>query len=128
MAFHGTCPRCGFNTYKNNSNPANELKSLYGQRSNAAKKAIAVASKLIYKHIPTDASTASKLAFMYKISAVGDPELIRGCQAYSNSIHWQQGKGWHYLAAIINNVGKNSSAMAYSEKKRIGTGPPKKEI
>ena len=127
MAFHGTCPICGHSTYKK-KNPLNELRSLYGQRSDRAKKALEKVSEKIKKHIPSDKSIEAKLKFMYKVSKVGDVEFVRGCEAYLNSIHWQKGKGWNYLAAIINNVGQNSTAVAKAERKRIGSLPPKKEL
>ena len=65
---------------------------------------------------------------MYKVSKIPDPEFVKGCEMYLKSIHWQQGKGWNYLAAIIKNVGQNSSAVAYAERKRIGSAPEKKEL
>ena len=127
MAFHGTCPICGHSVYKQ-KNPLNELRSLYGQRSKKAQMSLSKVSELIKKHIPSDAKTDAKLKFMYKVSKVEDTSFIKGCQQYVNSIYWQQGKGWNYLAAIINNVGVNSNAVAKNEKKRIGTAPEKKEL
>ena len=127
MAFHGTCPQCGFSTYKQ-KNPMKELKSLYGQRNEKAKNALAKVSEKIQKHIPSDKSLEAKLKFMYKVTKVDDASFVKGCEAYLNSIYWQQGKGWNYLAAIINNVGQNSDAVAFAERKRIGIGPPKKEL
>jgi len=127
MAFQGTCPVCGHSTYRK-KNPLNELRSLYGQRSNKAKVALSKVSDKIQQYIPSDKSIESKLQFMYKVSKIPDPEFVRGCEAYLNSVHWQKGKGWNYLAAIIKNVGQNSSSVAYAEKKRIGSAPKKKEL
>ena len=127
MAFQGTCPQCGFSTWKK-KNPLKELKSMYGQRNEKAKNCLAKVADKISKNIPTDANLEAKLKFMYKVSKVEDASFIKGCEQYLNSIHWQQGKGWNYLAAIINNVGQNSSAVAFAERKRIGIGPPKKVL
>ena len=127
MAFHGTCPVCGHSSYKQ-KNPLNELRSLYGQRSKKAQRVLAKVSELIKDNIPSDAKTDAKLKFMYKVSKVEDISFMRGCEQYIRSTHWQQGKGWNYLAAIINNVGANSTAVAKNEKRRIGTAPKKKEI
>lgn len=106
----------------------NELRALYGQRSDKAKRSLTAVSKLIQENIPSDASVDNKLQFMYKVSKTGDAEFVAGCQSYINSVHWQTGKGWNYLAAIIKNVGANSEAVAKNERKRIGLPPPKKEL
>jgi len=126
--FLGTCPRCGFTNGKQQDDPTNELNSLWGQRGESAKKSLKKASELIGANIPSDNTVKAKLAFMHKISDIKDPELIRGLQQYINSTHWQTGKGWHYLAAIIRNVGQNSERFKYNEKKRIGTSPPVRKL
>ena len=127
MSFNGTCPMCGFSTYQTAS-PLSQLKSLHGQRSERAQNALKAVSDLIADNIPSDAKLGLKLKFMYKISKVGDEELVRGCEQYINSTHWQQGKGWNYLAAIVVNIGQNSKKIAENERKRIGSGPPKRSL
>ncbi|MBC8550281.1 MAG: hypothetical protein H8D23_11610 [Candidatus Brocadiales bacterium] len=126
--FLGTCPRCGFTTGKQQDDPSNELKSLWGQRGVSAQNSLTKAGELIAQNIPSDNTVKAKLQFMHKISDIKDPELIRGLQQYINSTHWQTGKGWHYLAAIIRNVGVNSERFKYNEKKRIGVPPPVRKL
>ena len=50
------------------------------------------------------------------------------CEGYLEKKYHMQGKGFHYLAAIILGSEKNKKQLVKNEKKTFGSAPPKSEL
>jgi len=121
------CPACGFNLNKQFV-PVRDMQALFGQRNESCKAAIREVAELITKNIPTDKAIIKKAKFLRKITKADDATVKRGIESYIRGGHHLQGKGYDYLAVVINNTGQNSERQRYNEKKRLGTVPPKRKI
>tara|TARA_R100000664_G_scaffold8968_1_gene14783 strand:- start:10345 stop:10731 length:387 start_codon:yes stop_codon:yes gene_type:complete len=116
------CPACGFQ-YGHSYNYSNEITRLRSLRGKRTKGYIRKLSTEISINIPSEFTQKSYFLFLKGIENVDDRTVDRAIEQYLRAGYHLQGKGFHYIKAMITNESANKKKKLSNEYKRLGRTP-----
>ena len=117
------CPACGYSN-EGAYNPSRKIQELRGQRSKHTKKLMRRAVNFIQTNVPSDNNIMGEYYFYQSISKINDKTVDWAILRYlANKKPVFSGKGFKYLAAVINNHHKNRNTVSANERLMIGKPP-----
>jgi len=120
------CPACGYDG--NVTNYKQAVINLLNKRPQHISSLLKKTINNIIKFIPSERDNKKVYLFLQAISKVDDNKIKYGIEQYLHYKYFRQQKGYHYLKAIIINVGKDSDVKANIEKKIYGTIPKEQTL
>jgi hypothetical protein len=103
-----------------------QLFSLINKRPESVKVILRLAIKKISEMLPSERETNSVVNFLSKIQDANNAVIKHQTTVFLEDELFARGKGLAYLAAMINNYGKNQESIAKMERKRLGSVPPRR--
>lgn len=122
-----TCPICGFSNSKD-YNYVREIEELEFHLTPKTYNLIKKVGKLVSNNIPTENTMKKYWMFLKRIENAKKQAIIKGLNAFYSRGLYLEGKGFDYLATMINNANKNSKRRLEIERKLVGITPPVKEV
>jgi len=117
------CPACGYNE-EVKYNPSKKIQELRSKRSKFTKKLLRRVINFIQTNIPSDNNVRSEYYFYQSISKIDDKTVDWAILRYlENKKPIFDGKGFKYLAAVINNHHKNRDTVSKNERLMRGKPP-----
>jgi len=117
------CPCCGY-TNETQYNPSKKIRELRSKRSRHTKKLLRRVVNFIQTNVPSDNSLIKEYYFYQGISKIKDEIVDWAITRYlENKKPVFSGKGFKYLAAVINNHHNNRDTVSKNERLMIGKPP-----
>lgn len=118
------CPICGYHSKINTEEKLNNINKILAEFTPPAKTAIHQASSIIREALPSERNLDVQYKFIARIKGCSTESVVRQTNKFIKSNSAQKGKGFLYLAAMIEKFSKNRNKLQKMEQKRIGTSPP----
>ena len=117
------CPCCGY-TDETQYNPSTKIRELRSKRSRHTKKLLRRVVNFIQTNVPSDNSLIKEYYFYQGIAKIKDEIVDWAITRYlENKKPVFSGKGFKYLAAVINNHHNNRDTVSKNERLMIGKPP-----
>ena len=117
------CPCCGY-TNETQYNPSKKIRELRSKRSRHTKKLLRRVVNFIQTNVPSDNSLIKEYYFYQGIAKIKDEIVDWAITRYlENKKPVFSGKGFKYLAAVINNHHNNRDTVSKNERLMIGKPP-----
>jgi|TARA_Y100000310_G_scaffold100192_1_gene98049 hypothetical protein len=124
------CPKCGEliegvhirSTGRYDS--SKRIIELLSPRNDGLRKLLKKLHKAISRSIPSDSDKMSFLKFLERIDGVEDDKITWGVNLYLSKEFRYEGKGYNYLAGIIDRHNLDRDKLKAYERLRYGSPPP----
>ena len=117
------CPCCGYSD-EPSYNPSKGIQKLRSRRSRHTKNLLRRVVNFIQTNIPSDNNLIKEYYFYQGISKIEDGIVDWAILRYlENKTPVFSGKGFKYLAAVINNHHKNRNTVSNNERLLRGKPP-----
>lgn len=117
------CPACGYSN-EQQYNPSKKIQELRSERSKNTKKLLRQVINFIQTNVPSDNNVMSEYYFYQSISKINDWTVDWAILRYlANKKPVFSGKGFKYLAAVVNNHHKNRETVSVNERLMMGKPP-----
>ena len=116
------CPACGYEK-PTNRNVSLQINKMMSKKSKKTRTNINKVARLIINNVPQD-NRFSLEKFLYAIKDTKDSIVDYCINQYYESRAFENGKGFAYLRAIIQNQNRYNHEIVKQERKRLGSVPP----